>query len=90
MRSHKVAISNGSGQLQLPKPQIPAATNIFPVDCLLALTHQSHGLTAWLWLGLTSGQAKAFTKPSLWPGPAWLIWAWLGLARGLRPGHAHH
>jgi hypothetical protein len=85
-----VAINNGSGQLQLPKPQIPTAMNIFPVDCLPVLTQQSHGLTAWLWLGLTSGQAKAFTKLSLWPGPAWLIWAWLGLARGLRPGHAHH
>ena len=38
----------------------------------------------------TSGQAKSQKKPSLWPGLAWPIWAWLGPAHGLRPGQAQH
>ena len=36
-----------------------------------------------------ASQAKAATKPSKRPGLAWPIWAWLGLAHGLRPGLAH-
>ena len=29
-------------------------------------------------------------EPSFWPGLARPIWAWPGLAYGLRPGHAQH
>ena len=50
----------------------------------------SRGLTAWPWLFRMLGRAKALMKPSLWLGLARPIWAWLGLAHGLRPGHAHH
>jgi len=48
------------------------------------------GLMAWLWLAWTPGQAKALMKPGSWPSLAWPNWAWLWLAHGLRPGHAHH
>ena len=51
---------------------------------------KSHGLTAWLWLFRTPGQAKATMKPSSWPSLAWPIWGQLGLAHGLRPGQAQH
>ena len=54
--------------------------------CLCSL--KSHGLTAWLWLFKDAGQAKAAMKPSSGPSLAWPIWAWLGLAHGLRPGQA--
>jgi hypothetical protein len=51
---------------------------------------KSRGLTAWLWLFRSPGQAKAAMKLSSWPGLAWPIWAQLGLAHGLRPGQAQH
>ena len=51
---------------------------------------ESRGLTAWLWLFRIPGRAKAVMEPSFWPGLAWPIWAWPGLAHGLRPGQAQH
>jgi hypothetical protein len=51
---------------------------------------KSRGLAAWLWLFKKASQAKAAMKPSKWPGLARPIWAWLGLAHGLRPGLAQH
>src|SRR5882757_9716944 len=53
-------------------------------------SHESHGLTAWLWLCRMLGQAKANARPTVWPGLARPTLAWLGLAFGLRPSHAHH
>ena len=57
---------------------------------MLYFSLKSRGLTAWLWLFKNASQAKAALKPSKWPGLAWPIWAWLGLAHGLRPGLAKH
>ena len=51
---------------------------------------ESHSLMAWLWLFTIQGQAKAVMEPPFWPSLAWPIWAWLGLAHSLRPGHAQH
>ena len=50
---------------------------------------KSRGLTVALAFQNVS-RAKAAMKPSLWPGLAWPIWARLGSAHGLRPGHAQH
>ena len=50
---------------------------------------KSHGLSQRFWLFRIPGQAKAIIiKPLFWLGLAWPIWAWLGLAHGLRPGHS--
>jgi hypothetical protein len=51
---------------------------------------KSRGLTAWLWLFKTAGQAKAAKKLSSWLGLAWPILAWLGQAHGLKLGQAQH
>ena len=57
---------------------------------MLYYSPKSRGLTAWLWLFKSASRAKAPMKPSIWPGLARPIWAWLGLAHGLRPGLAQH
>jgi hypothetical protein len=51
---------------------------------------QSHGLGLWLSLSESPSQAKASARPTLlaWLGLACV--AWLGLAFGLKPSHAHH
>ena len=48
------------------------------------------GLSRRPWLTDFASQAKASARPATWPGLARPKKAWLGLASGLRPGHAHH